>query len=128
MADERIYRRDNITMPEGWVAYSSSPTPDAWVGYGAGFWTNQGDSFGANYRVGHGWPRDAFFAKGTIGQYVIVIPVGTTGGCTARCFAKLARCRRRVTACQRCHRGNGQQRQIGRRQLTAALCCKPFSQ
>jgi CubicO group peptidase (beta-lactamase class C family) len=61
-------------LPEGWVDYSSSPTPDAWVGYGAGFWTNRGDSFGANYRVGHGWPRDAFFAKGTIGQYVIVIP------------------------------------------------------
>jgi CubicO group peptidase (beta-lactamase class C family) len=61
-------------LPEGWVNYSASPTPGAWVGYGAGFWTNQGDSFGANYRIGHGWPRDAFFARGTIGQYVIVIP------------------------------------------------------
>jgi CubicO group peptidase (beta-lactamase class C family) len=74
-----LYLNDGVVggrriLPEGWVAYSSSPTPDAWVGYGAGFWTNQGDSFGANYRVGHGWPRDAFFAKGTIGQYVIVIP------------------------------------------------------
>ena len=45
-----------------------------WVGYGAGFWTNLGDSFGATYRIEHGWPRDAFFAKGTIGQYVIVVP------------------------------------------------------
>ena len=74
-----LYLNDGVVggrriLPEGWVAYSSSPTPGAWVGYGAGFWTNQGDSFGANYRVGHGWPRDAFFAKGTIGQYVIVIP------------------------------------------------------
>jgi CubicO group peptidase (beta-lactamase class C family) len=74
-----LYLNDGIVggrriLPEGWVAYSSSPTPDAWVGYGAGFWTNRGDSFGANYRVGHGWPHDAFFAKGTIGQYVIVIP------------------------------------------------------
>ena len=56
------------------MKYSASPTPNAWVGYGAGFWTNHGDSFGAAYRIGHGWPRDAFFAKGTIGQYVIVIP------------------------------------------------------
>ncbi len=61
-------------LPEGWVQYSASPTPNARVGYGAGFWTNQGSSFGANYRIEHGWPRDAFFAKGTIGQYVIVIP------------------------------------------------------
>jgi CubicO group peptidase (beta-lactamase class C family) len=61
-------------LPEGWVKYSASATPNAWVGYGAGFWTNLGESFGANYRVEHGWPRDAFFAKGTIGQYVIIIP------------------------------------------------------
>ncbi len=61
-------------LPEGWVKYSASPTPDAWVGYGAGFWTNQGDSRGARYRIAHGWPRDAFLAKGTLGQYVIVIP------------------------------------------------------
>ncbi len=61
-------------LPEGWVAYSASPTPGAFVGYGAGFWTNLGDSMGARYRIEHGWPRDAFLAKGSIGQYVIVIP------------------------------------------------------
>jgi CubicO group peptidase (beta-lactamase class C family) len=61
-------------LPEGWVKYSASPTPNAWVGYGAGFWTNLGDSFGASYRVERGWPRDAFFAQGTIGQYVIIVP------------------------------------------------------
>jgi CubicO group peptidase (beta-lactamase class C family) len=61
-------------LPEGWVKYSAAPTKNAWVGYGAGFWTNLGDSFGASYRVEHGWPRDAYFAKGTIGQYVIIIP------------------------------------------------------
>lgn len=75
----QLYLNDGVAggkriLPEGWVNYSALATPNAWVGIGAGFWTNQGDSFGANYRVEHGWPRDAFFAKGTIGQYTIVIP------------------------------------------------------
>jgi CubicO group peptidase (beta-lactamase class C family) len=74
-----LYLNDGVVggkriLPEGWVDYSASPTPNAWVGCGAGFWTNRGDSYGATYRIAHGWPRDAFFAKGTIGQYVIVIP------------------------------------------------------
>jgi CubicO group peptidase (beta-lactamase class C family) len=74
-----LYLNDGVVggkriLPEGWVGYSAAPTPNAWVGYGAGFWTNLGDSFGATYRIDHGWPRDAFFAKGTIGQYVIVVP------------------------------------------------------
>jgi CubicO group peptidase (beta-lactamase class C family) len=75
----QLYLDDGIAggkriLPEGWVRYSVSATPNAWVGIGAGFWTNQGDSFGAKFRLEHGWPRDAFFAKGTIGQYTIVIP------------------------------------------------------
>ncbi|WGD52467.1 serine hydrolase [Bradyrhizobium sp. CB1650] len=75
----QLYLNDGIAggkriLPEGWVSYSASATPNAWVGIGAGFWTNRGDSFGANFRIEHGWPRDAFFAKGTIGQYTIVIP------------------------------------------------------
>ena len=74
-----LYLNDGVVggkriLPEGWVQYSASPTPGGWVGYGAGFWTNRGDSYGATYRIEQGWPRDAFFAKGTIGQYVIVIP------------------------------------------------------
>jgi CubicO group peptidase (beta-lactamase class C family) len=74
-----LYLNDGVVgekriLPEGWVNYSASPTPSAWVGIGAGFWTNRGDSFGANYRAERGMPRDAFFAKGTIGQYVIIIP------------------------------------------------------
>jgi CubicO group peptidase (beta-lactamase class C family) len=71
--DDGVARGKRI-LPQGWVEYSAAPTPNAWVGYGAGFWTNAGDSYGARYRIAHGWPRDAFFAKGTIGQYVIVIP------------------------------------------------------
>lgn len=75
----QLYLDDGVVagkriLPDGWVNYSASATPNAWVGIGAGFWTNQGDSFGAKFRIKHGWPRDAFFAKGTIGQYTIVIP------------------------------------------------------
>jgi CubicO group peptidase (beta-lactamase class C family) len=74
-----LYLNDGVVggkriLPEGWVKYSASPTSNAWIGYGAGFWTNLGDSFGAGYRIEHGWPRDAFFAKGSIGQYVIIVP------------------------------------------------------
>jgi CubicO group peptidase (beta-lactamase class C family) len=75
-------------LPLGWVDYSASPTPGAFVGYGAGFWTNRDDSFGAQYRIKHGMPRDAFMAKGQFGQYVVVVPsehlvvarFGVTGG------------------------------------------------
>src|SRR5258705_1166295 len=75
----QLYLNDGVAggkriLPEGWVKYSATPTPNAWVGQGAGFWTNLGDSFGASYRTERGWPRDAFFAKGTIGQYVIIVP------------------------------------------------------
>jgi CubicO group peptidase (beta-lactamase class C family) len=74
-----LYLNDGVVggkriLPEGWANYSASPTPNAFVGYGAGFWTNADDSLGSRYRIEHGWPRDAFFAKGSIGQYVIVIP------------------------------------------------------
>jgi CubicO group peptidase (beta-lactamase class C family) len=75
----QLYLDDGVVggkriLPEGWVKYSATPTPDAFVGYGAGFWTNLGGSRGANHRFSEGWPRDAFMAKGTIGQYVIIIP------------------------------------------------------
>lgn len=75
----QLYLDDGVVagrriLPTGWTDYVAKPTPNAFVGIGAGFWTNRGDSFGANYRTSHGWPRDAFFAKGTLGQYVIIIP------------------------------------------------------
>ncbi|NOJ39649.1 serine hydrolase domain-containing protein [Bradyrhizobium australiense] len=75
----QLYLNDGLAggkriLPEGWVKYAATPTPNAWVGQGAGFWTNQGDSFGATYRTERGWPRDAIFAKGTLGQYVIIVP------------------------------------------------------
>jgi CubicO group peptidase (beta-lactamase class C family) len=61
-------------LPEGWVNYSAAPTPSARVGNGAGFWTNRGDSYGAKRRTGMGWPAESFYASGTFGQYVIIVP------------------------------------------------------
>jgi CubicO group peptidase (beta-lactamase class C family) len=61
-------------LTEGWAAYSASLTSNGWVGIGAGFWTNHGDSKGSRYRTSLGMPHDAFYASGTFGQYVIIVP------------------------------------------------------
>ena len=62
-------------LPEGWVAYSAAQTPGAeYVGYGAGFWTNRGSGYGASYRTAAGMPADAFMARGSYGQYVVIVP------------------------------------------------------
>jgi CubicO group peptidase (beta-lactamase class C family) len=88
-----LYLDDGIVggkriLPEGWVRYSTTPTPTAWPGLGAGFWVNGGDSFGAQHRRDLGMPADAFFARGMFGQYIVIVPsdrlviarFGTTGG------------------------------------------------
>jgi CubicO group peptidase (beta-lactamase class C family) len=61
-------------LPEGWVRYSTTPTPNAFVGYGAGWWINQGESRGARFRREQGMPADAFMAQGIYGQTVVVVP------------------------------------------------------
>ena len=62
-------------LPEGWVAYATTPSLDA--GYGAGFWLNVTDaevpSWGIRWGMPHA-PRDAYFARGYLGQYVVVVP------------------------------------------------------
>ena len=74
-----LYLNDGVVagkrlLPEGWVAYSASPTPLADRGYGAGFWTNRGADQGSRRRQGWGMPADAFFALGNSGQIVLVVP------------------------------------------------------
>lgn len=59
-------------LPQGWVAYSRRST--AGSTYGAGFWTNDGPSEDAAWRVAHGFPKDGFYASGNLGQRIYIIP------------------------------------------------------
>ena len=62
-------------LPEGWVEYSARFTPGSDdFGYGAGFWTNRGTSAGALLRVRAGMPPDSFMARGSFGQYAVIVP------------------------------------------------------
>ncbi|HET7793923.1 MAG TPA: serine hydrolase [Rhizobacter sp.] len=63
-------------LPAGWVGWSTTPTLA--TGYGAGLWTNR---LGAQRHPDWGvpWglanaPADAFFARGFMGQFIVVIP------------------------------------------------------
>ncbi|WP_296447199.1 serine hydrolase domain-containing protein [Rhodoferax sp. UBA5149] len=75
-----LYLHDGVVggerlLPPGWVAYSARQTPGGeYVGYGAGFWTNRGKGYGSGYRTQAGIPADAFMARGSYGQYVVIIP------------------------------------------------------
>jgi CubicO group peptidase (beta-lactamase class C family) len=62
-------------LPEGWVDYSARLTLGSETyGYGAGFWTNRGATGGAAKRIGLGMPPDSFMARGSQGQYIVIVP------------------------------------------------------
>jgi hypothetical protein len=54
------------------VGFSAAATLD--TDYGAGFWTNRSEQENAKARVGLGIPRDAFFALGYLGQFIMILP------------------------------------------------------
>jgi CubicO group peptidase (beta-lactamase class C family) len=74
-----LYLNDGVVggeriLPTDWVDYSARLTPGSEAfGYGAGFWTNRGDQTAAPTHRPH-MPRNSFMARGSLGQYVIIIP------------------------------------------------------
>ncbi|HVI54647.1 MAG TPA: serine hydrolase [Luteibacter sp.] len=73
-----LYLNDGVApdgqrlLPPGWVSWSRASTLGA--PYGAGFWTNDGPSRPARWRVDGGFPKDGFFASGTMGQRIYIVP------------------------------------------------------
>jgi CubicO group peptidase (beta-lactamase class C family) len=59
-------------LDEDWVDFCAAATLD--TDYGAGFWTNRSAHANAKGRVRLGIPRDAFFASGTLGQRIVILP------------------------------------------------------
>jgi CubicO group peptidase (beta-lactamase class C family) len=62
-------------LPAEWIALVTRPTAQS--GYGAGFWLNttaaKVPEWGIHWGLS-GAPRDAFMARGYLGQYIVVIP------------------------------------------------------
>lgn len=75
-----LYLNDGVwegerLLPEGWVKYGTTPTPDAPKGrYGAHWWLNAGEPGNAENRAWPDLPTDAYAAQGFEGQRVMVIP------------------------------------------------------
>lgn len=69
-----VWEGDRI-LPEGWIAYSTSPTAGAPRGvYGALFWLNRGSPAKPSDRRFPDMPTDLFWAEGYQGQEIFVCP------------------------------------------------------
>jgi CubicO group peptidase (beta-lactamase class C family) len=75
-----LYLQDGVwngerILPEGWVKYTTTPTPRAPQGkYGAFFWLNAGAPSDASDRMMASVPVDTFFARGFQEQRVFIVP------------------------------------------------------
>jgi CubicO group peptidase (beta-lactamase class C family) len=75
-----LYLNDGIwegvrVLPEGWVAYSTTPAPTAEKGdYGAQIWLNTGPQGRPEARPFPDLPRDLYYFEGYQGQFVGILP------------------------------------------------------
>jgi CubicO group peptidase (beta-lactamase class C family) len=75
-----LFRRDGVwdgrrLLPEGWVRYATTPTPQAMLGqYGAHWWLNAGPPGAPERRPWPPLPSEAYAARGHSGQWVVVVP------------------------------------------------------
>jgi CubicO group peptidase (beta-lactamase class C family) len=75
-----LFRRDGVwngrrLLPEGWVAYATTPTPRAPLGeYGAHWWLNAGEPGAPGRRAWPALPAETWAARGHSGQWVVVVP------------------------------------------------------
>ena len=72
--NDGIWKGERI-LPEGWVKYSTTPTPLAPKGqYGAQFWLNAGEKNDLTNKRFPSLPNDLYYQGGYNGQIVAVIP------------------------------------------------------
>jgi len=76
----QLYLQDGVwdgerILPEGWVAYSTTPTPASPKGnYGAHWWLNVGVGLTRKNQPMPDLPPDLYLASGHEGQFVVVVP------------------------------------------------------
>ena len=74
MKNDGVWKGERI-LPEGWVKYSTTPTPQAPKGqYGAQFWLNAGAKDNPADKIFRTLPNDLYYMGGFNGQIVAVIP------------------------------------------------------
>jgi CubicO group peptidase (beta-lactamase class C family) len=73
--EDGVWNSERI-LPEGWVAYSTTPTPTntPGVSYGAQIWLNVETPPGSGKRWLPFLPEDAYACRGYAGQFVVVVP------------------------------------------------------
>ncbi len=125
----QLYLNDGMAggkriLPEGWVKYSTTPTPNAWVGQGAGFWTNLGDSFGATLPHRTRLAARRLFRQGHDRAICDHRALRAARHRPARPLAELAAGgRRRIRPRARCGCGDGEQGEAGGSELNAIRRC-----